>query len=137
MLASDDLIDQYALVRPDLTHDPVQKQNQAGLIISADIGRDDFIVLFPDNKHGLYSSDSLLILKPMEEIHQLLTEHGHILAFPDLKTLTQIDLFLRYGTGDVRWKAFELAASNRNIHELSLDLLKDRLGLQQSPSLKR
>src|ERR1700761_2986276 len=93
MLASDDLIDQYALVRPDLTHDPVQKQNQAGLIISADIGRDDFIVLFPDNKHGLYSSDSLLILKPIEEIHHFLAEQGEHLAFQDLKTLMQMDLF--------------------------------------------
>lgn len=131
------LAGQYVLIHPELRHDPAFKQNWPGLIMSADIEKDDFVISFNDNTRGLYSADALLLLKPVEEIHQLLADHGHILAFPDLKTLTQMDLFLRFGTGDKEWKAFQLAASNRNIHELSLDLLKDRLAMQQSPSLKR
>jgi len=132
-----ELIGQYILVHPELQYDPASKQNWPGMIWSVDIERDDFVISFHDNTRGLYSADTLLILKPVDEIYQLLADHGHMLAAPDLKTLTQINLFLQYGIGDKEWKALELAASNPNIQELSLDLLKDRLALQQSPSLKR
>ena len=137
MPASDDLLYQYVLVNPSLQNDPANKQNWPGLIIKVDIDQDDFIVSFQDNTNGRYSSDALLKLKPREEIHQLLVDHGDFLAFADLKTLTQMDLFLRYGENDMEWKVLLLAAENPAIQQLSFDCLKDMLAVRQSQSLKR
>ena len=93
-----DLANRFMLVHPKFEHDPAGKQNEMGMIISADIAKDDFYVSFQDNTNGLYASDALFLLKSVEEIHQSLVDHAYSLAFPDLKAFTHLDLTLRYGT---------------------------------------
>ena len=132
-----DLANRFVLVHPNLEHDPAGKQNEMGMIISADIAKDDFYVSFQDNTSGLYASDALFLLKPVDEIHQLLVDHGALLSFPDLKAFTHLDLTLRYGTGDKEWNALRIAADNPNIQPFSLDLLKETLFLNQAQTRKR
>lgn len=132
-----DLANRFVLVHPDLEHDPAGKQNEMGMIISADIAKDDFYVSFQDNTNGLYASDALFLLKSVEEIHQSLVDHGYSLAFPDLKAFTYLDLTLRYGSGDKEWNALRIAADNPNIQPFSLDLLNDTLSLNQAQTRKR
>ena len=132
-----DLANRFVLVHPDLEHDPAGKQNEMGMIISADIAKDDFYVSFQDNTSGLYASDALFLLKPVDEIHQLLVDHGALLSFPDLKAFTHLDLTLRYGTGDKEWNALQMAVNNPSIQSLTLDLLKDTVSINQAQTRKR
>jgi len=93
---SDDLAGTPVLVHPALEHDPAGMQGEVGVISKADIFWDDFVVSF-GGKQGLYPSDALLVLLPDEEIHRNLADIAYETPFAELKALTQIDLFLRYG----------------------------------------
>lgn len=132
-----ELTGQLVLVHPELSDDPAERQNTIGIITFADLSMDDFYVGFQDNTTGRYASNALLILKPMDEIHQLLVDRGDLLSFPDLKALTHLDLTLRYATGDRTWSALQLAANNPAIQTLCLDVLNDTIAIQQAHNRKR
>lgn len=114
------------LVHPELTYDPAGKQNEVGIINKADLMNDDVFVAFGD-KIGLYPSDALLVLLPAEEIHQNLADIAYETPFSELKPLTQIDLFLRYGSAGKEMTAMQLARDNPAIQPLCLDTLQNQI----------
>lgn len=125
-MMTDDLKGTFVLVHPKLPHDPANKQNEIGIITHSDLPNDDVFVSFGDEP-ALYESDALLVLMPMEQIHANLAELAYETAFPDLKALTQIDLFLRYGSNDKQLVALELARDNKNIQPLCLEGLGEQI----------
>jgi hypothetical protein len=114
------------LVHPDLAHDPVNRQNHIGVISHSDLMNDDVFVNF-DGIQGLYATDALLVLKPPEEIHQQLAEMAYETPLAELKALTQIDLFLRYGGENKEKMAMEIAKANPVIQRFCLEQLNERL----------
>jgi len=124
---SDDLQGTPVLVHPDLPHDPARKQNEIGLIRIANVFCDEFLVGFADEKKGLYAADALLVLLPAEEIHQNLADLAYETPFAELKALTQIDLFLRYGSESKKLAAMQLARDNPAVRLLCLDTLQNQI----------
>ena len=124
--ANDKLRGVVALVHPDLECDPLNKRNQIGVICEANIDLDDIYVDFVD-KVGLFSADALLVLLPPEEIHQNLADMAYDIAFPDLKALTQIDLFLRCGDVNSRLNAMDIASDNPAIQPLCVEFLNKQI----------
>lgn len=131
-MIKDELTGTFVLVHRDLQHDPIHKQNEIGVIRHVDAANDDVFVAFDDGEQGLYSSDALLVLLTPEQIHQNLAELDYDNAFRDIKSLTQIDLFLRYGSADKQRTALELAKENKSIQQYCLESLENRLNLNQS-----
>jgi hypothetical protein len=122
----DDLQGTPVLVHPELGYDPAGKQNKVGLISKADLMNDDIFVSFGDEL-ALYSTDALLVLRPAEEIHQNLVELAYDISFVELKPLTQIDLFLSYGSSNKKLTAMQLARDNPAIQPLCLDTLQNQI----------
>src|ERR1022692_3213405 len=120
---NDELTGKLVLVHPGLTHDPAGRQNEIGIIVNSDLADDAILVSFQDNEYASFTSDALLVLLPAEQIHQNLADMAYETSFPDLKALTQIDLFLRYGSGDKHFKVLEMARENKNIQPFCLDTL--------------
>lgn len=123
---NDELKGTPVLVNPELNNDPIGMQGKVGFISRADLMNDDIFVSFAD-KIGLYSSDALLVLLPVEEIHRNLAEMAYETPFRELKALTQIDLFLRYGGEAKTMNALEIAVQNRSIQYYCLDSLQNQL----------
>lgn len=123
----DDLQGTPVLVQPDLPHDPARKQNEIGLIRIANVFCDEFLVGFADEKKGLYAADALLVLLPAEEIHQNLADLAYETPFAELKALTQIDLFLRYGSTAKELTAMQLAKDHPAIGPLCLETLQNQI----------
>ena len=113
-------------MHPGLSYDPAGKQNEVGVISKADLMNDDVFVAF-GNEVALYSSDALLVLLPAEEIHRNLADIAYETPFAELKPLTQIDLFLRYGSTGKELTAMHLARDNPAIRPLCLDTLQNQL----------
>jgi hypothetical protein len=124
--ADDKLRGVVALVHPDLECDPLNKRNQIGVISEADIDLDNIYVDFVD-KVGLFSADALLVLLPPADIHQNLADMAYEASFPDLKALTQIDLFLRYGDVNARFKAMSIARDNPAVQPLCVETLNNQI----------
>lgn len=122
----DDLKGTPVLVHPELGYDPAGKQNHVGLITKADLMNDDIFVSFGDEL-ALYSTDALLVLLPAEEIHQNLADAAYDIPFVQLKPLTQIDLFLSYGSRGKELTAMQMARDNPAIQPLCLDTLQNQI----------
>lgn len=133
-MMTDELKGIFVLVHPELPHDPAKKQNEIGSITHSDLSNDDVFVSFGDEP-ALYEPDALLVLMPMEQIHANLAELAYETTFRDLKSLTQIDLFLRYGSDNKEFMALELARDNKNIQPLCLESLGEQIrrNLSQYP----
>jgi hypothetical protein len=123
---TEDLKGTPVLVHPELAHDPAGKQNQIGIISHTDLVNDDVFVSF-GYETALYATDALLMLLPQLEIYQYTNEMAFELALPDLKTLTKIELLLRYGTAITHETALQLARDNKNIQPFCLDTLQNQL----------
>jgi len=113
-------------VHPELSYDPAGKQNQVGIIREADLMNDDVFVSF-NGELALYPAEALFVLLPNEEIHQNLADIAYETPFAQLKPLTQIDLFLRYGSPGKELTAMHLARDNPAIRPLCLDTLQNQL----------
>lgn len=124
--ADDKLRGVVALVHPELNCDPLNKRNQIGVISEADIDLDNIYVDFVD-KVGLFSADALLVLLPPVDIHQNLADMAYEAPFDELKALTQIDLFLRYGDVNARFKAMSIARDNPAIQPLCVETLNNQI----------
>lgn len=135
-MLDDELRGTLVFVHPELPYDPLNKQNQVGFICEANIRLDDIYVDFKD-KIGLYSSDALMVLLPVEQIHQNLAELNYLTDFDDLKKLTTIDLFTRYGSKAKQFEAMQIARDHPNIQHLCLDTLQNQIALQNSQSYER
>ena len=125
------------LIHPELGHDPAGRRNEIGIIVNSDLENDNILVSFQDNEHDLFTSDALLVLLPDDDIHRNLSNMGADAAWADIKALTQIDLILRYGSGDKHFKAMELARDNINIQSLCLDTLQNQINLHISQGPER
>src|ERR1700749_2071735 len=123
---NDELKGTVVLIHPDLPHDPANRQNQVGLISHADLMNDDFFVNF-DGEQALYASAALLVLRSAEEIHQRLADIAYETPFRELKALTQIDLFLRYGGEKKYQMAIEIARLNPDVQHHCLETLANQL----------
>ena len=134
---NDELKGKLVLIHPGLTHDPAGRQNEIGIIVNSDLAIDDVIVSFQDNEYASFTSDALLLLLPDEQIHQNLADMAYETSFPDLKALTQIDLFLRYGSGDKHFKALEMARDNKNIQPFCVDTLENFIAIKQAQNPQR
>ena len=114
------------MVHPELSYDPAGRQNQVGIIREADLMNDDVFVSF-NGELALYPAEALFVLLPNEEIHQNLADIAYETPFAELKPLTQIDLFLRYGSPGKELTAMHLARDNPAIRPLCLDTLQNRI----------
>jgi hypothetical protein len=123
---TDDLKGTPVLVHPELSYDPAGKQNQVGVISKADLMNDDVFVSF-NGELALYPAEALFVLLPNEEIHQNLADIAYETPFAELKPLTQIDLFLRYGSPGKELTAMHLARDNPAIRPLCLDTLQNQI----------
>jgi hypothetical protein len=133
-MMTDELKGTFVLVHPELPHDPANRQNVIGIITHSDLPNDDVFVSF-GGEPALYEPDALLVLMPMDQIHANLAELAYETTFRDLKSLTQIDLFLRYGSENKQLVALELARDNKNIQPLCLESLGEQIrrSLSQYP----
>ena len=110
------------LVHPELTNDPLDKQNQVGVICEANLEHDDIYVDFVD-KTGLYTSDSLFTFLPLDDMlpdkAQLSTENQ--------KALYKIRAFLSYN--EVNWniKAMQIARDHPQIQPQCIETLKNQI----------
>lgn len=128
-MKNEELAGTLVLVHPELEHDPAGRKNEIGIIVNCDLTNDDVLVSFQDNEYALFTPESLLVLFPGDDIHRNLSQMGHDAAWADIKSLTQIDLFLRYGSGDKHFTALELARDNKNVQSLCLQTLENSLEL--------
>jgi hypothetical protein len=126
-----ELNSQLVLVRFRLSLDPAERQSTIGIIVSEHASGAYFNIGFQDNTRDLCASDTLFVLKPMDEINQLLFDYGVKLSWTDLKALIQLTVTLRHGIGDRVYSALKLAIKNPAIQPFCLDLLKDRIAVRQ------
>lgn len=129
-MTSDELTGTLALIHPEIKHDPAGRQNEIGIIVNSDLANDNILVGFQDNERTLFAADALMVLLPDEEIHRNLSQMSYGAAWEDIKSLTQVDLFLRYGSGGKQFRALEVARDNQNIRHLSLQTLEASLELK-------
>lgn len=130
-MINDDLTGTLVLVHPELEFDPAGRRNEIGIVVNTDLESDNVLVGFPDNTRDVFSSDALLVLLPDEEIHRNLAQIDLPAPWEDIKALTQIDLILRYGTGDKHFKALELARDHKNVQSLCLQTLESSLDINR------
>jgi len=130
-MITDELTGTLVLVHPELEFDPAGRRNEIGIIVNSDITNDNILVSFQDNTYDLFASDALLLLLPAEDIHRNLAGMDIRAPWEDIKALTQIDLVLRYGTGDKHFKALELARANKNVQSLCLQIMEHSLDINR------
>jgi hypothetical protein len=69
-----------SLVHPELTKDPAGKSGQVGIITGTELENDNIYVGFGRNGQGLYGTDALLLLRPAEQLKDLLHEQKQQLS---------------------------------------------------------
>jgi len=135
---SEELIGQLVLVHPQLTSDPAGKSGQVGIITGTELENDNIYVGFGRNGQGLYGTDALLILKPPEQLKQILQENKTALSFEDHKALFQIALLKEFRPTTANIKtAMSLAMQSETVRNYSMRSIEDALGLSQHQSLGR
>lgn len=126
------LTGRIVLVHPELYDDPAGKTGKTGSIRSAVVGRDDFIVDFPDGKMGLYAANALMVLRAPAEIHrQLDNDKGQLLLSQRL-LLYKMALIQTHGYPEQVPAALERAKNSPVIRDLALVTLEDKLGIQKA-----
>lgn len=129
MNQSDDLTGTMVLVHPELPEDPVNKQGQTGMIMFADLDKDDIYVTFGKNERALYGSDALLVFKKPNDIYKELMTNVRDIPVSDMKALYRIGMLLDTGTGKDVKEAMQLAVDNPGIHSRAMETLQSKLGL--------
>jgi hypothetical protein len=129
MNQSEDLTGTLVLVHPELPEDPVNKQGQMGMIMFADLDKDDLYVTFGKNERALYSSDALLVFKKPNDIYKELMTNVRDIPIPELKALYRIGMLLDNGTSKGAKEAMQLAVDNPGVHTRAMETLQSKLGL--------
>lgn len=114
------------LVHPDLRTDGLGMQNQVGVICEANIRLDDFYVDFKVVT-GLYSADALFTFLPEDKIHENLAGLTFEDCADEIKTLTQIDLKVRYGDVTAKINAMFLVRDNPAIQPYCVEILQNQI----------
>ena len=125
----EELTGNLVMVHPKLENDPVQRQGQVGIIMSADLVKDEIFVGFGNSPLGLYSTDALLVLKPHNELYKDILTHIKEMDTPDFKTLMEITLLQEKSSVNYLRDAMELAATNERTLAYSTVSLQHKLGL--------
>ncbi|WP_454802969.1 hypothetical protein [Mucilaginibacter phyllosphaerae] len=129
---ADELIGQLVLVHPELTRDPAGKSGQIGMITGTELENDNIYVGFGRNGQGLYGTDALLLLRPAEQLKDLLHEQKQRLSIPDYKAVFQIALLQELIPTTAKLKtAMSLALQNDTVRNLAMRSVEDALGLQR------
>jgi hypothetical protein len=129
---SDDLTGTMVLVHPELPEDPVNKQGQTGMIMFADLDKDDIYVTFGKNERALYGSDALLVFKKPNDIYKELMTNVRDIPIPDLKALYRIGTLLDNGNSKDAKEAMQLAVDNPGVHSRAMETLQSKLGMNIS-----
>jgi hypothetical protein len=130
MNQSDDLTGTMVLVHPELPEDPVNKQGQTGMIMFADLDKDDIYVTFGKNERALYGSDALLVFKKPNDIYKELMTNVRDISIPDMKALYRIGILLDNGASKDVKEAMQLAIDNPGVHSRAMETLQSKLGLE-------
>ncbi len=104
-----ELIDKLVLVHPELTFDPVIKQGQAGTITNVIHENDEIYVKFEDAVFGLYSTDALLVLRPMFDLIENLRTGIETMERADVLALLNIYLLQQSGRNEDIAEALHIA----------------------------
>jgi short subunit fatty acids transporter len=129
---ADELIGQLVLVHPELTKDPAGKSGQVGIITGTELENDNIYVGFGRNGQGLYGTDALLLLRPAEQLKDLLHEQKQQLSIPDYKAVFQIALLQELIPTTAKIKtAMSLALQSDTVRNLAMRSVEDALGLQR------
>ena len=122
----DNLSGAIVLVNPKLQNDPSNRQGQVGVIEFSDLKADEMYVGFDaESPYSLYSMDALLILKPLPQIQQdlsnssMLTNLDHI----DRLVLKRVENLLL--DGGSRDDLIEVVKTNNAAIQLTTMSLKD------------
>jgi hypothetical protein len=118
-----------AMIHPRLSNDPGLRQGQIGLIVDADLAKDDIYVGFGKDRVVLYSSNALMVLQKPHDINGNALQNRFELPAADFKALLQIGLWQQSGKAENMKNALELGASNDNLLKYSMTTLKDKLGI--------
>jgi hypothetical protein len=137
MNKSDELTGTLVLVHPGLTNDPADKQNQIGIITSADLENDNVFVSFGRDGQALFAANALLVLQKPRTIHFNAMQNAAQLETPDFKGLLRISMLADSTLMKDRRLAMEMAKGNPVILEHSMASLEDELGIRQTNSLER
>jgi hypothetical protein len=114
------------LVHPDLRTDGLGMQNQVGVICEANIRLDDFYVDFRVVT-GLYSADALFTFLPEDKIHENLAGLSFEDNADEIKTITQVDLTVRYGDVTAKINAMFLVRDNPLIQPYCVEILQNQI----------
>lgn len=137
MTTDEELTGTLVLVHPQLPA-PAGKSGHVGIITGADLNNGDIHVSFGRNGRGLYGTDALLLLKPPDQLKDLLQNRKHELSAPDYKALFQIALLQEFKPSTANIKsAMSLALQNETVLNHSMHSLEEQLGLKQQYSLGR
>jgi hypothetical protein len=137
MKPNDELTGTFVLVNPQLTNDPAGKQNQIGVITSAEIENDDVFVSFGKEGQALYSADALLVLKRHDTIHFDVIRDAAKIEVQDFKDLLRVSMFANSPFMKDRREAMEMARDSQAVSAYSLISLEEALGLKQDYSVGR
>lgn len=125
----EELHGQLVLVNPQLTHDPYIRRGQIGVITDTRLKKDEVTVTFGDGQKSLYSTDALLVLKPQEELYNVIKSSFMKMDERDFVTLMEIDDRLRKGSINTLAQALEIAVSNQKLLSISTVSLEEKLRL--------
>lgn len=120
----------YAMVNPLIDNDPAKRHGEIGLIVDANLERDDIYVSFGRDKVGLYSTNALLVLNKHEQISQNAMDKRFEISGADFKKLMEISLLTQTGRPEQMKAALDMAGSNETLLKNSTSSLQDRLGLE-------
>lgn len=135
---NDELIGTMVLIHPQLLNDPADKAGKVGIITGADLDHDNIFVSFGRAGQGVYGSDALLVLRPAEQLKDVLEKNKANLSVDDYGTLYQMALLKEFRISVANIKTgMSLAMRNDTVLGYGMESLEDKLGLRQVHSMLR
>jgi hypothetical protein len=133
----DELTGTFVLVHPNLLYDPESRQNQIGIISTAELEDDNVMVSFGKDGQGLFSADALLVLRKPNSIHFDAVRDARDMDVEDFKKTLQVGLLANSPWTKERRQAVELCRDNPNVLQYSMASLEEELGLKNDYSMGR
>lgn len=112
------------MVHPHLTSDPISRQGEIGVIMSADLVKDEVYVGFGNNAQGLYSTNALLVLRDPNVICEEVIAH-----IGDFKLLMEIVILQEKNSVNYLRDAMEIAITNERTMAYSTLSMQEKLGI--------
>ena len=133
----DELTGTFVLVHPHLNYDPDSRQNQIGVIATAELENDNVMVSFGKEGQGLFSADALLVLRKPNDIQFDALRDAKQLETKDFKQILQVMTLANSPWTKDRRQALELCRDNPTVLQYGMASLEEELGLKQDYSLGR